>query len=200
MAHRIRFAMQQPALKDKLTGIIEVDETYVGGKPRKSQKDRMNGKKFKTGRGTRKTPVVALVQRNGMVKSQVTPRLTGKNLRRFIHENVDTSSVVMTDDFKGYRPLRHEFNHKSVNHSLGQYVDGQVHTNTIEGYFSLLKRGIIGVFHHVSKKHLHRYLTEFDFRYNMRKSSDGMRTTAALGLIEGRRLMYREPASPEEAA
>lgn len=193
MGHRIRHAMQQPALKEKLKGIVEVDETYVGGKPRKKGNN-------KRGRGTKKTPVVALVQRDGTVRSQIINRVTGKNLKRFIAGNVDNNSTVMTDDLNAYRAIEGEFNHKSVNHSLGQYVDGQVHTNTIEGYFSLLKRGINGIFHHVSKKHLHRYLTEFDYKYNMRKVTDGTRTTTALGLIEGKRLMYREPTSPEEAA
>lgn len=84
-----------------------------------------------------------------------TSRLTGKKLKRFISKNADNTCTIMTDEFKSYKMLRKEFNHKSVNHSLGQYVKGQVHTNTVEGYFSLLKRGINGVFHHVSKKHLH---------------------------------------------
>lgn len=200
MAHRIRYAMQQPKLKGKLTGIIEVDETYVGGKPRKTRKDRMDGKNFKRGRGTKKTPVVALVQRDGIVKSQVMTRLTGKNLKSFINENVDNTSVIMTDEFKSYKMLRKDFNHKFVRHSMGEYVRGNIYTNTVEGYFSLLKRGINGVFHHVSKKHLQRSLHEFDFRYNMRRMEDATRTTAALSCIEGKRLMYREPMSPEEAA
>jgi len=192
MAHRIRFAMQQPALKGKIIGIVEVDETYVGGKPRKTRCDIMNKKKFKRGRGTKKTPVVALVQRNGVVKSQVLDKVTSKNLKDFIYNNVDNTSIVMTDDLIHYRKLRQSFNHKIINHSAKQYVDGKIHTNTIEGYFSLLKRGINGVFHHVSKKHLHRYLTEFDFRYNMRKDSDSMRTSVTLLSLDGKRLMYRD--------
>ena len=119
-------------------------------------------------------------------------RLTGKNLKGFIHENVDNSTVVMTDEFKGYRTLRRDYNHETVNHSLGEYVRGNVHTNTIEGYFSLLKRGIMGVFHHVSKKHLHRYLSEFDFKYNMRKRDDGVLACMLLNRIEGKRLLYRD--------
>jgi len=127
-------------------------------------------------------------------------RVTGKNLKEFINDNVDNTSIIMADDFKAYRKLRREFNHKYVNHSIGQYVNGQVHKNIVENYFSLLKRGINGIFHHVSKKYLHRYLTEFDFKYSMRKADDSIRTTAILGNIEGRRLLYREPSSPEEAA
>ncbi len=119
-------------------------------------------------------------------------RLTGKNLKEFIHDNVDNTSVVMTDDYKAYRTLSRDFNHKYVNHSLGQYVNGQVHTNTVEGYFSLLKRGITRVFHHVSKKHLHKYLSEFDFMYNMRKHDDGVLASMLLNGIEGKRLLYRD--------
>jgi transposase-like protein len=200
MAHRIRFAMQQPALKEKLKGIVEVDETYIGGKPRMGGKRKHIDHRTKRGRGTKKTPVVALVQRDGTVKSRTMARITGKNLKRFIDNNVDKTSVIMTDDFPSYRQLKKDFTHKVVKHSMGEYVNGQVHTNTIEGYFSLLKRGVIGTFHHISKKHLHRYLTEFDFKYNMRKVDDGKRTAAALVKIEGKRLMYREPSSPEEAA
>jgi len=184
MAHRIRYAMQQPALKEKLKGIVEVDETYIGGKPRKSQRDIIRGKSFKRGRGTKKTPVVALVQRNGIVKSQKMTRLTGKNLKGFIQENVDNTCVVMTDEFKGYRTLQRDFNHESVNHSLGQYVKGQVHTNTVEGYFSLPKRGINGVFHHISDTHLHRYLNELANSHGKCNTRIGKTSRAESGSLE----------------
>jgi len=198
MAHRIRYAMQQPALKEKLTGIVEVDETYVGGKVRKSHKDIVQVKVNMRGRGTQnKTPVVALVQRGGVVRSQVIDRVTSKNLKSFIQANADKTCVVMTDDFRAYKTLRREYDHRSINHSLGRYVDGPIHTNTIEGYFSILKRGINGVFHHVSKKHLHRYLWEFDFRYNMRKQDDALRTSTLLNSVKGKRLQYRD--SPNAA-
>ena len=100
--------------------------------------------------------------------------------------------MVITDDFMAYRTLRRDFNHKYVSHSLGEYVKGQVHTNTIEGYFSLLKRGVTGVFHHASKKHLHRHLHEFDFRYNMRKAEDGVIASLLINNTEGKRLFYRD--------
>jgi transposase-like protein len=192
MAHRIRYAMQQKPLAEKLTGIIEVDETYVGGKPRKPIK-RVFGEKMQTGRGTKKIPVVALVQRDGTVKSQVMPRLTGKNLRHFVYQNVGKGSKIMTDEFPRYKKLGRYYNHQTVNHGIKEYVRGEVHTNTIEGFFGLLKRGINGTFHHVSLQHLQRYLTEFDFRYNMRKETDESRTSLAFNGIEGKRLMYRQP-------
>jgi transposase-like protein len=192
MAHRIRYAMEQPPLAEKLTGIVEVDETYIGGRPRRTQRDIINNKSSKRGRGTKKIPVVALVQRNGIVKSQVMPRLTGKNLREFVYKNADKGCTIMTDEFGSYKVLRKDFNHQFVKHSMYEYVRGNTHTNTIEGFFGLLKRGINGVYQHVSPKHLHRYLTEFDFRYNMRHIEDGARTHLAFAGIEGKRLLYRD--------
>lgn len=118
--------------------------------------------------------------------------IRGINLKEFVYDNVDNTSIVMTDEFKLYKMLRKDFQHKFVRHSLGEYVRGEIHTNTIEGYFSLLKRGITGVFHHVSKKHLHRYLNEFDFRYNGRKQDDGVLACMLLNGIEGKRLVYRD--------
>lgn len=183
MAHRIRYAMSQPQSQSKLTGIIECDETYIGGRA-----------KGRRGRGAmNKTPVVALVQRDGTVRSEPMLRLTGENLKSFITKNVDNSSTIMTDDFKSYRGLKRQFNkHFIIQHSKKQYVNGDIHTNTIEGYFSLLKRGLNGVFHHVSERHLHRYLNEFDFRYNLRKIKDSERATSAILGIEGKRLLYRD--------
>ncbi len=99
----------------------------------------------------------------------------------------------MTDELPYYKKLGRYYNHENVNHSICEYVSGDVHTNTIEGFFGLLKRGINGIYHHVSPKHLHRYLTEFDFRYNMRKETDENRTSLAFNGIEGKRLFYRQP-------
>jgi transposase-like protein len=182
MAHRIRYAMEQPPLAEKLTGVVEVDETYVGGKRR-----------GRRGRGARnKTPVLALVQRGGIVKSQPVGRVTAKNLKSFIRGNVDNNSMIMSDDFKSYKWVGKEYPHQIIRHSRKEYVRGSVHTNTIEGYFGLLKRGLNGIYQHVSPKHLHRYLTEFDFRYNMRHIEDGARTHLAFAGIEGKRLLYRD--------
>ncbi len=182
MAHRIRYAMARTGPQKKLQGVVEVDETYIGGRAR-----------GKRGRGARnKTPVVALVSRNGEVRSKTIKKVTGKNIKSFIVKNVDKKAVLMTDDFKSYKPIRKDFQRKVIRHSYGEYVRGQVHTNTIEGYFSLLKRGITGVFHHVSDKHLHRYLQEFNFRYNMRKQNDGVVAFMLLNGVEGKRLLYRD--------
>lgn len=185
MAHRIRYAMTQPPLVDKLQGIVEADETYIGGKH--------HGKR---GRGSEnKVPVFALVERNGRVRSFKTDKVTAHNLRQKIRENVDKDSTVMTDEFLAYKGLGKEFSHFTVNHGMGEYVNGDAHTNTAEGFFSILKRGINGVYHHVSEQHLDRYPAEFGFRYDNRKVEDAIRAGIALEQTEGKRLMFHEPIS-----
>lgn len=183
MAHRIRFAMAQTRFP-KLGGTIEADETYVGGKSRRigSQTGWEN-----------KTPVVSLVQRGGKVRSFVVEPVSASNLKRVLTENISPSANLMTDELPAYKKVGLMFNsHQSVNHRKEEYVRGDVTTNTVEGYFGLLKRGINGTFHHVSKEHLHRYLAEFDFRYNNRKIEDAERTQKLLGRFEGKRLTYRD--------
>ena len=195
MSHRIRYAMDDK--KVKLSGIVEVDETYVGGK----EKNKHFDKKLNTGRGgVGKTPVFTLVERHGNVISMPVQRVTGANLKAIIRQNVEKSATVMTDNFLSYRGLGKDFSsHQVVNHGKREYVKGNAHTNTIEGYFSILKRGITGVYHHVGEQHLHRYLSEFNFRYNGRKINDDERSTLALRGIEGKRLMYRDSSEKEMA-
>lgn len=182
MCHRIREAMKQGPLAGKLSGIIEADETYVGG--------RRPGKRGRGAAG--KTPVVALVERGGDVRSRVIERLTSENLKAYITENVERVSKLMTDEFSGYMQVGQVYEHHKIRHGIKEYVRGEVHTNTAEGYFSLLKRGVNGIFHHVSKHHLQRYLAEFDFRYNARKLSDTERTIMAILGVGGKRLLYRD--------
>ena len=189
LSHRIRFAMKEDPLLTLLHGTVEVDETYVGGKPRKGT-DETN----KRGRGTKKAPVLALIERNGKAISKPIENVTGKTLKGAIKEMVDTDSTIMTDEWKSYTGIGKSFKggHKVVNHSEGQYVDGDANTNTAESYFALLKRGVNGTFHHISKKHLNRYCDEFSFRWNNRKTTDGERAVEAIKGIVGKRLMYRE--------
>ena len=183
MAHRIREAMKCGPLAKKLGGVVEADETYVGGKGR-----------GKRGRGAeKKTPVVALVERKGNVRSKVMDRVTGANLKGFVKDNVEEVATVMTDEFSSYKGLdQHFVKHAVIKHSEGEYVRDDTHTNTAEGYFSLLKRGINGVYHHVSKHHLQRYLAEFDFRYNARQLTDADRTALAILGVGRRRLTYQD--------
>lgn len=188
LMHRIRFAMTEPEGARKLQGTVEADETYNGGKPR------IKGIS-KHGRGTSKQPVMAIVQRNGKVRTRVVANVSSKILKGAIREEVSKSARIMTDDLSSYHGLGKEFSggHETVNHTAGEYVRGDAFTNTAESFFALLKRGIHGTFHSVSRKHLHRYLGEFGFRWNTRKNSDGERVRKAITGAEGKRLMYREP-------
>src|SRR5580658_10971146 len=185
MSHRIRLAMERGPGAAMLKREVQVDETYVGGKPRPGA-----GEKAKRGRGTKKTPVVALVETGGNVRSRVVEHVDSKTLSAAMAEMVKPSAVIVTDEFTSYAPAAAGFkDHQQVCHSSGQYVneDGY-HTNTAESYFSLLKRGVYGTFHHVSKKHLHRYCSEFDFRWNGRRISDVERRNLAIIQTEGKRL------------
>jgi transposase-like protein len=184
MAHRIRYAMGQPAFATLLSGIVEVDETYVGPK-------NVPGKR---GRGAgRKQPVVTLVERDGDARSYHIANITGETLRGAIDANVSVSARVMTDSYPSYRGVRKTHaSHETVDHGAREYARGDVHVNTAEGFFSILKRGIYGTYQHVSPAHLHRYLAEFDFRYNRRKMSDANRFEAALRHVTGKRLMYAD--------
>ena len=191
MAHRIRYALKDPSFSEKLSGTVEVDETYVGGK----MKRKVGGKWLPDN----KTPVVSVLQRGGQVRSQVLRRVTGKSLRAIINKNVAAGSDVNTDDHYGYRRMSGRFNHYAVKHMWGQYVkrkgDKLITTNGVEGFFSLLKRGVVGTFHHVSEQHLPLYLAEFDHRHNCREMTDGERTIVGLGKVEGKRLMLRAPVN-----
>ncbi|HZT45619.1 MAG TPA: IS1595 family transposase [Gaiellaceae bacterium] len=191
MAHRIRYAMEQPPFARPLEGVVEADETYVGGKERNRKRQ---DKQKKTGRGTDKTPVVVLVERGGPARAFRMANVTGEELKGAIRRNVAKEARIMTDSFKSYRGLSEEFaSHEYVSHSDGEYVRGEVHTNTAENYFSILKRGIDGTYHHISEAHLPRYLAEFDFRYNNRANlgvDDAERTRRALAGVVGKRLTY----------
>ncbi len=183
MAHRVRYAMEQGHF-GKLKGTVEADETYVGGRRRRM------------GNATgleNKVPVVSLVQRDGKVRSFVVPTVSATNLREVLTKNIHPTANLMTDELHLYKDIGKDFaSHKTVIHSHYEYVRGNVYTNTVEGFFSIFKRGINGVYHHVSKEHLHRYLAEFDFRYNNRKIDDHERTLKALAGFEGKRLKYAD--------
>jgi transposase-like protein len=186
MTHRIRYAMGTGNDAPPLTGTVECDETYVGGKG-----------DIKT-KLLRKTPVVALVQRGGDVRTQVVSSATQVNLLKIINANVAKSATMNTDDSGVYRNQLTAFAaHNIVNHSVKQYVlkkpDGsKAHVNSCESFFSLLKRGIIGSWHHVSREHMPKYAGEFEFRWNTRHTTDGERMVKAIESVEGKRLTYRQ--------
>jgi transposase-like protein len=199
MAHRIRYAMEQPAFTRLLGGTVEVDETYVGGKVRRSNRKKSQpldpkqpDKRKQTGRGADKTAVVALVERGGEIRSFRIATVTAATLGSAIREHVDPAAHLRTDSFQSYVKVGRGYaSHKTVNH-LDVFVDGDAHTNNAESAFSLLKRGIMGSYHHVSPAHLPRYLAEFDFRFNRRKVSDSERTRQALLGTAGKRLRYAD--------
>lgn len=182
MCHRVRMAMEQNP-EGFLTGEVEVDETYIGGK--------RHGKRGRGAEG--KNPVVALIERGGELRAGKVNHLSAQKLQGIIRNHVDTSANINTDEFRSYNGLDKTFaKHNTVKHYAGGYVNGTAHTNTLEGWFSLLKRGVNGTFHHVSEKHLDRYINEFVFRYNNRKIDDAMRSVLAMKQTEGKRLTYRE--------
>jgi transposase-like protein len=191
LMHRIPFAMTEPNT-DRLKGIVEADETYVGGKPRIGN-GRMH-KDHRSLRSTEKTPVLALVERGGDVRARVVPNVTAKTIGKIMPEEIHPSSRIMTDGYRIYRTIgKHFASHDAVRHDLGEYVRGEVYSNTAESFFAILKRGLYGTFHAVSKKHLHRYVNEFQYRWNTRYNTDGERIAQAIKGADGKRLRYYQP-------
>ena len=198
MAHRIREAMN-PADPAPIGGegkVVEVDETYVGGKEANKHKNKRMAKYDHLGG---KQAVVTLVERDGRARSFHVARVTSKTLRPIIVSTAHRASHLMSDGARMYPAVGREFAaHSSVDHAAGEYVrHGFHHSNTVENFFSILKRGVVGTYHHVSEAHLARYLSEFDFRYNLRADlgvTDAMRADEATRGVVGKRLTYDQPA------
>ena len=196
MSHRIREAMtnKPDGLLGSGGGTVEADETYWGN----DKRSKLGQKRFGPG-GSHKEKIVSLVERNGEVRSFHVKEVNGVTLRKILTQQIAADANLMTDELRLYKPIGKEFaSHESVNHSKKEYARGNAHTNTIEGFFSIFKRGMVGTFHHVGRQHLRRYTKEFDFRYNTRSAlgfSDADRTKLALQGIEGKRLTYRRTVS-----
>jgi transposase-like protein len=193
--HRLREASNDltPSPIGGQNKVIEADETYVGGK--ETNKHLSKRQPHRQG-GAGKAVVFSLVEREGEVRSRHVANVTAKTLREAIVTQADRRSFLMTDEAAVYTKLGDEFSgHATVNHSAEQYVrlGGFAHTNTIESFFALLKRAVYGQFHSISPAHLHRYLSEADFKYNTRKISDSERADTLLRGAKGKRLMYRQP-------
>jgi hypothetical protein len=185
---RIRHGLGQDQDAPKMTGTVEVDEVYIAGRPRRKGVS-------KWGRGTSKTPVLSMVQRDGIVRFRMMDRLTADRIGEVLAENADLTCRVITDELSVYPKATAPFaQHETVTHHAGEYVrkGADVHSNTVEGVFSLLKRGVMGTFHSVSKKHIPNYVNEFEFRWNTRKLDDGQRVSKAIRQVQGKRLEYRE--------
>jgi transposase-like protein len=199
LMHRIRFGLTPDGPAPKLTGIVEADETYVGGKtPNRTRGERLalraQGHKRMPKQDNQKVPVVALVQRGGDVRAMVVPTVTASNVLAILTAHVDPSARLMTDDSNVYDKVGKPFaSHDSVKHSLYEYVRGEAHINSAESFFSRLKRQLYGTHHAMSPKHLHRYVAEVAFKHNTRWFEDGERVVRAIHGADGKRLRYRQP-------
>jgi transposase-like protein len=199
MMHKIRHALKDPAFNEPLDGTLECDETFVNASAANPKdKPKWLAKGYRPGRV--QMPVVALVKRDGGIRSRVISLVTQNTLRAFIGSNADCNSIINTDQSPVYKFLRGFKRHDKVNHHVKEYArhnpDGTVsHVNTCESFFSLLKRGVYGSFHHVSREHLPRYCDEFSFRWNHRDLNSGERFVAGLKKAEGKRLTYKTPIS-----
>jgi transposase-like protein len=172
MCHRVRAGLMDEDFR-RLIGIVEVDETYVGGNPKNRHIGERRNFKMKGGRGTKKAIVAGAIERGGNVVARVVNNASGAILQAFVREAVSNKvSLICTDEWRAYDGLKRDFFHRSVDHKAGKYGVGAIHTQTIEGFWSLVKRGMVGTFHKVSAKYLPLYVAEFEFRYNNRNNAD----------------------------
>lgn len=189
MLHRIRHALKRKKY-DEMCGIVEADETFVGGKNKNRHWDKKV--KYSQGRSFKdKTPVLGLLQRGGHVRCIVVKNTRAYTIQPLVMEHVSTDATLMTDEWKAYRGLHVAYNHYFVDHGRGQYAVGDCYTNSLENFWSILKRGIIGIYHKVTRKHLQRYCDEFTYRFNLRQVNDSERFEATFQDVACR-LTYKD--------
>jgi transposase-like protein len=190
MLHRVRHTFGLGTSEEKLGGNCEADETFIGGKEANKHKhkrtENTQGRSVKT-----KSAVVGIIERGGELRAKKIVDTSGEHLRRFVLDNLKFGSELNTDEWLGYKGLAHHFKHKFVKHNEGEYVQGDIHTNSLEGFWSLLKRGVVGIYHSMSAKHLQQYIDEFVFRYNTRSYSENYRFDTMLNNI-GSHLSYAQ--------
>ena len=190
--HRLREASKTGSFNRMLDGTVEVDETFMGGKAKNRHISKRGGP-GRGGLGSGKVPVVGAIERKGEVFARATKSVDGATLKAFIRETVSPQvAMLVTDEWVGYHGLSREFPHKVISHTRGEYVKGPIHTQTIEGFWSLFKRQVYGIHHWVSEKHLDRYISEATWRYNRRSASEGGRVNSLIASSDGKRLRYRE--------
>lgn len=187
MLHRLRYMFDHPVFKQMMGGTVEVDETYMGGKTKNKHAKKYSEPK---GRGVDKAPVVAIVQRNGNVRAFATQNVTGSTLYNVITQSVERGSTLITDAYNVYNWVGRQYNHISVKHNDDFVTFGDKHTNSVEGFFSHLKRLIIGTYHSTSRKHLQSYCDELSYRFSTRKLTTNRRFDLALENMVGR-LTYK---------
>lgn len=192
MLHRIREMVSVRESQVQMSGVIEVDESYIGGKEKNKHKRKRIKEKKQTGRSASKTPVLGILQRGGQVFAKKVISADHAHILPEIDKRVEKGSTIMTDNWPAYQKLDLDYAHYVIDHSNGYYGRGQIHTNTIEGFWSLLKRGVIGIYHFVSYRHLNKYCAEYAYRYNTNKISDPERFKKALPMGEGKRLKYKD--------
>jgi transposase-like protein len=191
MLQRARLATQDPETGGKLGGEVEVDETFIGGKARNMHGD-VKARKIQGRRGPEgKAIVAAVLERGGKVRAKVVDKRRKSQLQSLVRENVEPGSALYSDALKSYDGLAGEFEHQVIDHAIA-YVDGQVHTNGMENFWSLLKRGIRGTYVSVEPYHLFRYVDEQAFRFNNRKLTDAERFDSVMSQVVGKRLTYEE--------
>lgn len=201
MVHRIRHAVTLAPLAEQLKGIVEIDETFIGGKFKNRNRRKLRQNPPERDQDTpaatgNKQIVVSMVERGGDVRSHHVKKANAAHIGPLIRYHIEYGARIMTDSGTVLHGSIHPREHDQVNHSddeYARYEDGVcISTNTVEGYFSLVKRSILGTYHQISPKHLHRYLSEFDFRYNAKRVTDGERTCRMIRKTEGKRLAYKQ--------
>ncbi len=191
LLHRIRKSMEHNSFSEKLSGIVEADETFVGGKNKNRHKDKKvaqsQGRSFKD-----KTPVLGLLERDGNLFCKVIKDTKASSIQPLIHQHIEHGSVLMSDEWWAYKGLDRYYEHYIIDHSKKEYVNGDTYTNTIEGAWSWFKRMIIGIYHQTSRKYLQLYVNEFVFKYNTRKFADAYRFNELLDRCFSHRLTYKD--------